>query len=1356
MHAVGSERLRATDQRARVRASRPHRAAAPQHPVLQLQTLIGNRQVTALLGKEQVQRKAATGAAFDPKDVRNDLIRAIDTTVIAVPGGLSSGPTYLPRKVDVSVAVSALEGLTPEQVGEVRRAYLAHEGRTLDHDLFGAYAGGTNLTPANRARLQALLHYDSADTAALTLDLAGVTTEQILATTASIRKGLASNQAGLATDQLRADAAELRQLLTDDPNDSERERIMKLLRNDAARNDQMAVQYHDLFSTDLRTDIRKYLDEAPAARAMLLAAGDKVGADGLAVEERAKKIAALNDDIARVKRQSDLAAVAGIGWGGSSAVNEAIRKKLEEKRAEQVAAVESTLEAARQEATGEADAAHKATAGAERVSAILGRATAGGGTLAQSLAAALTSKERAVVRALEAGSPPKLAAARLMQALMDDKQTPALAVAELRGLREAATQDARAHLLAQLAALGPNTSLEERQEVAEQLQAKLPEATEVLSKEYFDQLRDSYNANFPKAPGVPSDMFASMVQSFDDKGETKKLAGLVAGQGRLDDIDELLFALDGDHEDIETVKRVLGKLSPDKRRELVASYDARTHRSLRTVLLGTGKPRVDLGDTSFLVGLAAPAAAAALAAPVGGKATGHDAFVVRELLDEPFQKGGVEEAEFLATQADKERDWAVDDSGVAGSIHDWGGSETRGLMDETANVALWDLWTYKSLLAAGRLPDAQAMLEKIRQERQRLRHDRAAYSSSVDEFRSKLSAALTLAVDIAIMVALPEAAPFLVGLATTVAGHVAVNVVLYGDKYDASMLQKDVLGAIGSAAGSKLAELALAGKVVGGAADLGEDLAVTASKTIVREAPEVASKSVVDLAKREALALGKEAVTQTAGSVGGGIATGDVNVSPGEVAKGILVGKAGKGLRQVVRGGGGHETAAGKGDRPGRGDHPDESMADSEPGPADVRQAEDLEASARNIGSSADGVGTLKETPVGEVIICHSPCLLIEKEYQAELRANKELRARLNEIKELPEGTPRVEAERQIEMRLEEVRRANLEQASEAVLRKRIGDPAAPRDVDALGVLVGRYEGRSVRELVEMRRSNKKWQTPLAAEALQHGRPAQGTLVEYRTVGNLDALREMARYDPVAHEELIDRYRRMSPTEREAAATIDETARYVEPIEGPQMDRDAEARLAEGIWEQRRTAMEQADRREAAARAGGDAAAAATAAQDREAARTGGTVGVLETTIPGIDEQTVRGSPNAPAEGAEPGVERLHTPPSTNPQSQFHAEENLLNLLEHHIAEQVQQGMLREPDLEGHVVRIAVDQEICQSCLSGVAQSEHAGVLTAFSAHHPGLRVEITDIRTGDFTVFEGGLRTVNNRRTIPIAADQR
>jgi hypothetical protein len=147
----------------------------------------------------------------------------------------------------------------------------------------------------------------------------------------------------------------------------------------------------------------------------------------------------------------------------------------------------------------------------------------------------------------------------------------------------------------------------------------------------------------------------------------------------------------------------------------------------------------------------------------------------------------------------------------------------------------------------------------------------------------------------------------------------------------------------------------------------------------------------------------------------------------------------------------------------------------------------------------------------------------------------------------------------------------------------------------------------------------------------------------------------------------------------------------------------------------------------------------------------------MESTIPGIEDLIVRGSRHAPqdASGPDPAARREFRPPSENEKAQFHAEENLVNELRERIEALIEQGTLTRQQLAGQTVRIAVDQGICQTCLSGVAQSEHAGVLLQFSRRYQELRIEIVDIRTGDFTIFEGGNRTVNHRRGAAIPTGQ-
>jgi hypothetical protein len=281
-----------------------------------------------------------------------------------------------------------------------------------------------------------------------------------------------------------------------------------------------------------------------------------------------------------------------------------------------------------------------------------------------------------------------------------------------------------------------------------------------------------------------------------------------------------------------------------------------------------------------------------------------------------------------------------------------------------------------------------------------------------------------------------------------------------------------------------------------------------------------------------------------------------------------------------------------------------------------------------------------------------------------------------------------------------------------------------------------------------MVRRNTRWDGAYARMALDTGGGRRGTMAEYLAeVGNVEQLRQMAQYDPAAAEALIERYYQdFTPQQLEnLAAAGDQGAQYVldHPRTGPHMDADAEGRLVEAVWEQRRTASEA---EEAAALASDDPAVQEAARARAAAARESGTVGAMETDIPGIEAQVVRGSPNAPTE-IDPNQPR-HVQPATDVAlAQFHAEEQLLNQL----ISSIEAAGLGPDQLAGRTVRIVVDQRVCSYCLSGLATGDHGGTLRQFAERYPGLRVEISDIRTGDFMVLAGGTRQVHHRRAGTI-----
>ena len=413
-------------------------------------------------------------------------------------------------------------------------------------------------------------------------------------------------------------------------------------------------------------------------------------------------------------------------------------------------------------------------------------------------------------------------------------------------------------------------------------------------------------------------------------------------------------------------------------------------------------------------------------------------------------------------------------------------------------------------------------------------------------------------------------------------------------------------------------------------------------------------------------------------------------------------------------------------------------------------------AEIHTIGPTADGRRVIRETEVGELVVCQR-CAKINDEYKPEMKRDQTLRDREAAVKEIPPGPDHDAAARRLEAELFRERQAQLAKLSEVTLKKRIGSIESPKDVTALGELTRRFEERPRRELVEMMRRDSKFNGPVAAEVLARGKGKPGSHAEYeaymRGGGSLDVLRDAARFDPAAMHELVTQYRRLPAPELERLrAAGDSVADQVSthPTTGPQMDPAADARLAEAMWERRRTAIEQA---EAQARGAQGVRTRQQAERAVANATHEGTIGSMETDIPGIAELVVRGSPQAP-QGTDPAPAdaRPYSPPRDDAKAlpasaEHHAEDKFVN----HLNAEFGRLGLSEQALIGRTVRISVDQGVCQSCAAGVAGGR-PGVLLQFSRDHPGLRIEVTDVATGTFSVFEGGRRTVHNERTPTYA----
>jgi hypothetical protein len=452
-----------------------------------------------------------------------------------------------------------------------------------------------------------------------------------------------------------------------------------------------------------------------------------------------------------------------------------------------------------------------------------------------------------------------------------------------------------------------------------------------------------------------------------------------------------------------------------------------------------------------------------------------------------------------------------------------------------------------------------------------------------------------------------------------------------------------------------------------------------------------------------------------------------------------------------------HEEAstatAGRPAQAGPGGRPVATGTMGPPSPGTAREV-------HTVGPSADGIRLIRETEAGDLVVCQR-CARISDEYKPEMKRDETLRDREAAVKQIPPGSNHDAAALRLEAELFQQRQSQLAKLSEATLKKRIGTVDAPKDVTALAELTRRFEERPRRDLVEMMRRDSKFNGPIAAEVLARGKGRPGTHAEYEAYmnqgGSLDLLRDAARFDEAAMYELVGRYRQLPPAELERLrAAGDPIADQIstQPDRGPRMDPAADARLAEAMWERRRTAIEQAEAQATAAQG-----VRARQRADRAVAQATheGTIGTMETDIPGIAQIEVRGSPHAP-QGTDPApsADRRYQPPPGEegtplPESaHHHAEDKLVNLLDGRIRDL----NLTQRDLAGRTVRISVDQGVCQTCAAGVAGGRQ-GVLLRFSGDHPGLRIEVTDVQTGTFSVYEGGVRTVHHERT-PTYAEPR
>jgi hypothetical protein len=780
---------RAEETRPLVRAPE----AAPVTPgaqVLWLQQHAGNRATARMLGARSVARfvDARAEGGFNPNSIVHDLRRAIDQSDITE-GWVSSGPYSLrptQRKVDAGLVIRVLDGLTKEQVERVEEIYEQQEKSTLRNDLF---AGGQSDAPSNLKPDQR-------------------------ARIEALMKGTAEAPGERAPQaRLESLAIELHDLLGSKLDEGKRERVMVIFRRPSTEDiDAIDAEYQARYGHHPYEDLKKRLEGIHMDRVVQLRMGNQAAADALAIEDKRRALA----DLQRRAESGDLEFDEMANYEGK-------RRKL-------IDSISGLVSQAAQEAV--ADPANAGRTADEAVRERLARIMAepvvrGGGSLADELAATLKGTEAAgLVAATINGSLVQVSARRLME--MEARgNTRAVKIADLmRGLRAQAEHDVMASI--------PGLPEAEKQALLANPLARKAALVNARAREYieafiraYEDLRGDYR---------PWD---EIVESSDDENE-EMLHAMRAGGGEMADVDELRFAIR--KRDASRIKAVLRKQgSQEKIQALENAYNARFEPDLKTVLFGARGARMAM----------MPISPATVGFGPLGTVRGRDAAHVEEYMQTPAaaDMGGAGEAKWLKEYGALEVEVTEENSGLLGDLREVGADpETQKLMNESATQLKRLQKAYEG--AADNPSLQQAILAEMRKVRATLTGDASAYEEENEAIAAQIRSAVSMAVQVALAVALPGVGTGLSGfIATTalnVGTSVASNMIIYGEHYSLSMFYADVVGGGFGALGGKLGDdfARLAGKQVAGNAAEGAIRAATEaglSPALAREAAQAAA-----------------------------------------------------------------------------------------------------------------------------------------------------------------------------------------------------------------------------------------------------------------------------------------------------------------------------------------------------------------------------------------------------------------------------------------------------------------------------------------------------------------------------------
>jgi hypothetical protein len=736
---------------------------------------------------------------FNPMDRMHRLVEAIDQTKFKFKGYDQDCQPICVRHVDFIPVFNALNGLSAEEVEAVEKAYLGYETRvanrsselsTLRYDLFRGGDSGvpTDLTVDQVERLEALL--------------------------GGTRATSAEDAAVAAENVRRVEAAELWSIFWGKHADADIERVMEILRRSAEDNATLVATYERRHTTTFLAVLFQ-LPLPQVIRAQALLRGSRVDADAIKIRWLRDRIVELDRKIADATSLSLLLVTAAVETMGRAGVPSSVvvlaaqaeRKRLVEEIVSRLQlASDEARESAAQPSEAEGDQAQRiATAGdlavQTRVAAIVGGNVHG-------FAQLIGGPDEAIVRAIATADPGAKAAAELVKMRQEDTLSGDKITAMFRQLRDQAAMEAgRRHPLGS----------------ADEIEAE----ERILAEEYFDQLKTSWNAAFRDGPN-----FETLLEKGGGTGAELNKA-LAKGQGRLDDVTELVFALSGDRKDMETVKRVLHNKSAEEIAALERQYKTVTSRELRFDLFGEAPTKAGetnpllfvLGEVTYL--------------KAQGKAFGTDRLILEDYMQRVPHQGGPEEVMYLSDRAEREYEYTIDNRGMVGAWRDWWGNEARDLLNATINEVRTSALAYRRLVgwddsakkaARPELAGTTAALEllqRIRLARATIRGDRAGYEKATAALREKFRAVASFVVQAVLTAVLTPAAAALfaargltLGLQVVqwaakatvgVASTVGANAIAYGREYSWEQFKADVSGGYMGAMGG-----AALGKVVGG------------------------------------------------------------------------------------------------------------------------------------------------------------------------------------------------------------------------------------------------------------------------------------------------------------------------------------------------------------------------------------------------------------------------------------------------------------------------------------------------------------------------------------------------------------